>query len=216
MNIIRNYYVDINNINICTEPKPNEAIIVCNHYIMEQLFKKRITFDEMYPGIFIVTSLNGNSTMQDIGKINSLIRLYSPELKNESLVAQMSQEQMDAFFQNHFWSDKEKKKMHIKSVDYRGKRFDIEQGSLIVTYQEGKKGKKITYIFGDGRTQLLGYTKDGVRIEDLWDRYLFDATVKSWLEKNKLRLSMEVHDSTPILNNPNEQIVNRTAGLDEK
>ena len=87
---------------------------------------------------------------------------------------------------------------------------------MIVTYQEGKKGKEYSCSFRDGSTQLLGYTKDGVRIEDLWDRYLFDATVKSWLEKNKLRLSMEVHDSTPILNNQNEQIVNRTAGLDEK
>lgn len=217
MNIIKNHSVNRNNIKIYNGLKSNEAIIVCNHYIMEQLSKKGVTFDEMYPGVFIVTSLNGNSTMQDIERINRLIRLYNPELIDESnLVAQMSQEQMDAFFQNHFWSDKEKKKMHIKSVEYRGNRFDIEQGSLIVTYQEGKKGKEFTYIFGDGRTQLLGYTEDGVRIEDVWDRYLFDETVKPWLEKNKLRLSLEVHDSTPVLNNQNEPKVIRTIELDEK
>ena len=40
---------------------------------MEQLSKKGVTFDEMYPGVFIVTSLNGNSTMQDIEKINNKI-----------------------------------------------------------------------------------------------------------------------------------------------
>lgn len=217
MNIIKNHSVNRNNINIGNGPKSNEAIIVCNHYIMEQLSKKGVTFEEMYPGVFIVTSLNGNSTMQDIERINRLIRLYNLELIDESnLVAQMSQEQMDTFFQKHFWSEREKKKMHIKSVEYRGKRFDIEQGSLIVTYQEGKKGKEFTYIFGDGRTQLLGYAEDGVRIEDIWDRYLFDETVKPWLEKNKLRLSLEVHDSSPALNNHNEQKVIRTIELDEK
>ena len=132
MNIIETYSINRNNIHIDNELKPNEAIIVCNHYIMEQLSKKGVTFDEMYPGVFIVTSLNGNSTMQDIEKINRLIRLYNPELMDESnLVAQMSQEKMDAFFQNHFWSDREKKKMHIKSVEYRGNRFDIDPGSLI-------------------------------------------------------------------------------------
>ena len=217
MNIIKNHSINRNNINIGNELKSNEAIIVCNHYIMEQLSKKGVTFDEMYPGVFIATSLNGHSTMQDIDKINRLIRLYNPDLIDESnLVAQMSQEKMDAFFQNHFWSDREKKKMHIKSVEYRGNRFDIEQGSLIVTYQEGKRGKEFTYIFGDGRTQLLGYAEDGVRIEDVWDRYLFDETVKPWLEKNKLRLSLEIHNSSTALNNQNEPKVIRTMGLGEK
>lgn len=217
MNIIKNYLVNRNNINIGNELKSNEAIIVCNHYIMEQLSKKGVTFDEMYPGVFIVTSLSGNSTMQDIEKINRLIRLYNPELIDESnLVAQLSQEKMDAFFQNHFWSDREKKKMHIKSVEYRGKRFDFEQGSLIVTYQEGKTGEEFNYIFGDGITQLLGYTEDGIRIEDVWDRYLFDETVKPWLEKNKLRLSLKVQNSTNALNHQNEPKNIRAMGLDEK
>lgn len=217
MNIIETYSININNIHIGNELKPNEAIIVCNHYIMEQLSKKGVTFDEMYPGVFIVTSLNGNSTMQDIEKINRLIRLYNPELMDESnLVAQMSQEKMDAFFQNHFWSDREKKKMHIKSVEYRGNRFDIDQGSLIVTYQEGKRGKEFTFNFRDGSTNLLGYTEDGVRIEDVWDRYLFDETVKPWLEKNKLRLSLEVHNSPTVLNNQNKASVTRTIELEEK
>ena len=184
---------------------------------MEQLSKKGVTFDEMYPGVFIVTSLNGNSTMQDIEKINRLIRLYDPDLIDESgLVAQMSQEKIDAFFQNHFWSDREKKKMHIKSVEYRGNRFDIDQGSLIVTYQEGKRGKEFTFNFRDGSTNLLGYTEDGVRIEDVWDRYLFDETVKPWLEKNKLRLSLEVHNSPTVLNNQNKASVTRTIELEEK
>ena len=80
MNIIETYSINRNNIHIDNELKPNEAIIVCNHYIMEQLSRKGVTFDEMYPGVFIVTSLNGNSTMQDIEKINRLIRLYDPDL----------------------------------------------------------------------------------------------------------------------------------------
>ena len=63
MNIIKTYSIDRNNIHIDNELKPNEAIIVCNHYIMEQLSRKGVIFDEMYPGVFIVTSLNGNSTM---------------------------------------------------------------------------------------------------------------------------------------------------------
>ena len=217
MNIIETYSINRNNIHIGNGLKPNEAIIVCNHYIMEQLSKKGVTFDEMYPGVFIVTSLNGNSTMQDIEKINRLIRLYNPELMDESnLVAQMSQEKMDAFFQNHFWSDREKKKMHIKSVEYRGNRFDIDRGSLIVTYQEGKRGKEFTFSFRDGSTDLLGYTEDWVRIEDVWDRYLFDETVKPWLEKNKLRLSLKVHNSSTVLNNQNEVGVTRTIELEEK
>lgn len=217
MNIIETYSINRNNIHIGNGLKPNEAIIVCNHYIMEQLSNKGVTFDEMYPGVFIVTSLNGNSTMQDIEKINRLIRLYDPDLIDESgLVAQMSQEKMDAFFQNHFWSDREKKKMHIKSVEYRGNRFDIDQGSLIVTYQEGKRGKEFTFNFRDGSTNLLGYTEDGVRIEDVWDRYLFDETVKPWLEKNKLRLSLEVHNSPTVLNNQNKASVTRTIELEEK
>lgn len=57
---------------------------------MEQLSKTGVTFAEMYLGVFIVISLNGNSTMQDIEKINRLIRLYNPELIDESnLVTQM-------------------------------------------------------------------------------------------------------------------------------
>ena len=76
MNIIKTYSINRNNIHIDNELKTNEAIIVCNHYIMEQLSRNGVTFDEMYPGVFIVTSLNGNSTMQDIEKINRLIRSY--------------------------------------------------------------------------------------------------------------------------------------------
>lgn len=201
LNIIKNHLVSRNNIDI-SMPQSNEAIIVCNHYIMEQLSKKGVTFEEMYPGVFIVTSLNCNSTMQDIDRINRVIRLYNPELMDESnLVAQMSKEKMDTFFQEHFWSDKDKKKMHIKSTEYRGDRFDNEQGSLIVIYQEGKRGREFTYIFGDGRTQLLGYAEGGMRIEDVWDRYLFDETVKLWLEKNKFRLSIKVPNNQATLNN---------------
>ena len=217
MNIIKTYSIDSNNIHIDNELKPNEAIIVCNHYIMEQLSRKGVTFDEMYPGVFIVTSLNGNSTMQGIEKINRLIRLYNPDLIDESnLVAQMSQEKMDAFFQNHWWSDGEKKKMHIKRVEYRGNRFDIDPGSLIVTYQEGKRGKEFTFSFRDGSTDLLGYTEDWVRIEDVWDRYLFDETVKTLIEKIKLLLSLKVNNSSTVLNNQNEVGVTITIELEEK
>lgn len=217
MNIIKNYLVNRNNISIGNGLKPNEAIIVCNHYIMEELSRKGVTFKEMYPGVFIVTSLKDNPTLQDIEKINRIIRLYNPELIDEgNLVAQMSQERMDAFFQNHFWTDKQKKKMHIKRLEYRGSRFDIDPGSLIVTYQEGKKGQEITFKFGDGRTQLLGYTEDGIRIEDVWDMYLFDETVKPWLEKNKLNLSLEVHNNPPVSNNKNEPQTDKTIELEEK
>lgn len=199
MNIIKNHLVNLNNINIGSEVKPNEAIIVCNHCIMEQLSIKGVTFKEMYPGVFIVTSLNGNTALQDIEKINGIIRLYNPELIDEgNLVAQMSQEKMDKFFQDHFWSDKQKKKMNIKGVEYRGNRFDIDPGSLIVTYQEGRKGRKFTFRFRDGATQLLGYTENNMRIEDVWDRYLFDETIKPWLEKNKLRLSLEVDNNSTV------------------
>jgi len=111
---------------------------------MEQLSRKGVTFKEIYPWVFIVTSLNGNPTLQDIEKVNRIIRFYNPELIGEgNLVAQMSQEKMDKFFQNHFWSDKQKKKMQIKRVEYRGNRFSIDPGSLIVTYQEGKKVKNL-------------------------------------------------------------------------
>ena len=217
MNIIKNYNVNKHNINICFELEPNEAIIVCNHYIKEQLSKKGVTFDEMYPGIFLVTSLNGNSTMQNIENIDRLIKLYNPEFINENnLVSLMSQEKMDDFFQKYHWGEKEKKRMHIKSVEYRGKRFDIHPGSLIVTYQEGKKGKDFSFEFGDGWTQLLGYTEDWVRIEDRWDRYLFNETVKPWLEKNKLRLSLGVHTSPNALNSKKEYRVNPEISLGEK
>ena len=64
MNIIRNQLVDKNYINISDDLKNNEAIIVSNHRIMEELSKKGVTFEEMYPGVYIVTSLNGKSTMQ--------------------------------------------------------------------------------------------------------------------------------------------------------
>ena len=57
MNIINSCLLNRNNINIANEPKPNEAIIVCNKSIMQQLSKKGVTFKEMYPGVFIVTSL---------------------------------------------------------------------------------------------------------------------------------------------------------------
>lgn len=197
MNIIRNQLVDKNYINISDELKSNEAIIVSNHRIMEGLSKKGVTFEEMYPGVYIVTSLNGKSTMQDIDSINRLIKLYNPELIDESnLVAQMSQEQMERFFQEYFWTDKEKKRMHIRNVEYKGKPYDIERGSLIVTYQEGKKGKEYACSFRDGSTELLGYNQDGIRIENIWDRFLFDETVKPWLEKNKLRLSLGTYNKT--------------------
>ena len=67
---------------------------------------------------------------------------------------------------------------------------------MIVTYQEGKKGKEYSCSFRDGSTQLLGYTKNGIRIEDVWDIFLFNETVKPWLEKNKLRLSLGSYDKT--------------------
>lgn len=217
MNVIKNYLVNRNNISIGNELKPNEAIIVCNQHIMEELSRKGVTFKKMYPGVFIVTSLKGNPTLQDIEKINRIVRLYNPELIDEgNLVAQMSQEKMDAFFQNNFWSDKQKKKMHIKGIEYRGSRFDIDPGSLIVTYQEGKKGQKVTFKFGDGRTQLLGYTEDGVRIEDVWDMYLFNETVRPWLEKNKFNLSLEVHDNSPVSNSKNNARTASTIELEEK
>lgn len=214
MNIIKNQLVNRNNIDINHKLKPNEAMIVCNHYIKEKLLKKGVTFKEMYPGVFIVTSLKGNSTLQDITKISRVIRLYNPELIDEgNLVSQMSEEKMDVFFQNYFWSDKLAKKMNIKKVEYRGDCFDINPGSLIVTYQEGKRGREFTYTFRDGCTNLLGYTKDDVRIEDVWDRYLFDETVKPWLEKNKLNLSLEVHNNSSVSNNKNATKMPRTIEL---
>ncbi len=184
MNIIKNQLVNRNNVNIDFELQPNEVIIVCNNYIKEELLKKGVTFKEMYPGVFIVTSLKGNSTLQDINKITMVIRLYNPDLIDEgNLVSQMSEEKMDAFFQKHHWGvEKRKKKMNIKKCEYKGKEDDYEPGTLIVTYQEGKMGREYTFKFGDGWTQLLGYTKDEVRIEEVWDRYLFNETVKSWLE----------------------------------
>jgi len=54
-----------------------------------------------------------------------------------------------------------------------------------------------------------------VRIEDIWDRYLFDETVKLWLEKNKLGLSLEVHNNSPVSNKGKSQIVG-TITLEEK
>ena len=217
MNIIKNIKVDKNNINIYFELEPNEAIIVCSHYIKEQLSKKGVTFDEMYPDIFLVTSLNGNSTMHNIEKIDRLIKLYNPEFINQNnLVSLMSQEKMDEFFQKYHWGKGEKNRMHIKSVEYRGKRFDIHHGALIVVYQEGKKGKDFSFEFGDGWTELHGYKEDGVRIEDIWDRYLFNETVKPWLKKNKLRLSLGVHTSPDALNSKSESIVNPEIALDEK
>lgn len=217
MNIIKTQKVNRNNINIDNELKPNEAVIVGNHYIKEKLLNKGITFKEMYPGVFIVTSINGNSTLQDIHKINRAIRLYDPDLIDEGhLVSQMSEEKMDAFFQKYHWSDKREKKMNIKKVEYKGKEDDYEPGVLIVTYQEGKRGREFTFKFGDGWTQLLGYTKDEVRIEDVWDRYLFDETVKPWLEKNKFNLSLEVNNNSPISNNRNDTKVGRTTESQEK
>ena len=171
----------------------------------------------MYPGVFIVTSLNGNTRLQDIENITKVIRLYNPELIDEgNLVSQMSEEKMDVFFHNHFWSDSQKKKMNIKKVEYRGDRFDTNPGFLIVTYQEGKRGKEFTFNFGDGWTELLGYTKHDVRIEEVWDRYLFDETVKPWLVKNKFNLSLEVHNNLPLSDNKNGTKIVRTPSLQEK
>jgi hypothetical protein len=218
LNIIKNQKVNRNNINIDNELQPNEAVIVCNHYIKEKLLNKGITFKEMYPGVFIVTSINGNSTLQNIDKISRVIRLCNSDLINEGdLVSQMSEKKMDTFFQEHFWSDRQKKKMHIKKVEYKGKEDDYEPGVLIVTYQEGKRGREFTFKFGDGWTQLLGYTEDEVRIEDVWDRYLFDETVKPWLEKNKFNLSLEVNNNSPITTtNSNVSKISRSIELEEK
>lgn len=217
MNIIKNQLVNRNNIDIDNELQPNEAIIVCNNYIKEKLLKKGVTFKEMYPGVFIVTSVKGNATLQDIEKISRVIRLYNPELIDEgTLVSQMSEEKMDAFFQMYHWSDRRQKKMNIKKVEYKGAEDDYDPGFLFVTYQEGKRGREFTYTFGDGCTDLLGYTRDNVRIEDVWDRYLFDETVKPWLEKNKLNLSLEVHNNSSGLNNKEKQKILSTIELEEK
>lgn len=209
MNIIKNYLISRNNMHVINEIKPNEAVIVCNHHIMEQLIKKGVTFKEMYPGVFIISSINGNSILQDTEKIDRVIRLYNPDFLDDSnLVAQMTQEKMDIFFQNYFWSKKQKRTMHIRKVEYKGKPYDVDQGSLIVTYQEGKRGREFTFNFGDGRTQLLGYNEDDIRIEDVWDKYLFDETVKPWLEKNKLNLALEVHSSSTSPSKQSESVVN--------
>ena len=218
LNIIKKQKVNRNNVNIDNELQPNEAIIVCNISIMQQLLKKGVTFKEMYPGVFIVTSLKGKSTLQDIDKVSRVIRLYNPDLIDEGdLVSQMSEKKMDTFFKEHFWSDRQKKKMHIKKVEYKGKEDDYEPGILIVTYQEGKMGREFTFKFGDGWTQLLGYTEDEVRIEDVWDRYLFDETVKPWLEKNKFNLSLEVNNNSSITTtNSNVSKTSRSIELEEK
>ncbi len=200
MKIIESYLISRSNMHVINEIKPNEAVIVCNHNIMEQLLKKGVTFKEMYPGVFIISSIDGKPILQDIEKIDRVIRLYNPDFLDDSnLVAQMSQEKMDTFFQNYLWSKKQKRTMHIRKVEYKGKTYDVDQGSLVVKYQEGKRGREFTFNFGDGRTQLLGYNEAAVRIEDVWDKYLFDETVKPWLEKNKLNLALEVHTS------PNKQ-----------
>ena len=106
--------------------------------------------------------------------------------------------------------------MHIKKFEYKGPEDDYDPGFLFVTYQEGKRGREFTYTFRDGCTDLLGYTKDDVRIEDVWDRYLFDETIKPWLEKNKLNLSLEVHNNSSISNNRNDTKIPRTIELEEK
>lgn len=123
---------------------------------------------------------------------------------------------MDAFFQKYHWSDKRKKKMNIRKVEYKGPEDDYEPGILIVKYQEGKRGREFTFKFGDGFTQLLGYTKDGVRIENVWDRYLFDETVKPWLEKNKFNLSIEVNNNSTVTTNNNVSKIFTSIELEEK
>lgn len=93
MNIIKNQKVNRNNIDIDNKLEPNEAVIVCNHYIKEKLLKKGVAFKEMYPGVFIVTSINGNSTLKDIDKITRAIRLYNPDLIDDgNLVSRMTEE----------------------------------------------------------------------------------------------------------------------------
>ena len=216
MNIIKNQLVNRNNIDIENELKPNEAIIVCSQYIKEKLLKKGINFKEMYPGVFIVTSLRGNPTLQNIDNISRVIRLYNPDVIDEgSLVYQMSKEKIDAFFQKYHWHDIGKKKMNIKKVEYKGKEYHFP-GYLIVTYQEGKKGREISFNFGDGWTELLGFTKDDVLIEDEWDKYLFNETVRPWLEKNKFNLSLEVYNNVSVFNNKNDTKIHRIIELDEK
>lgn len=198
MDIIEYKNITRYNIQIFEDLEPNKAVLVCNQYIMEQLSQKGVTFEEMYPGVFIVTSINGHSKLQDIEKIDGIIKLCNRNLIDEGyLVSQMSQEKMDTFFQNYFWNNKDKKIMRMKSVKYNGEWDSIDHpGYITVTYQKGKKGREFTYRFSDGATQLLGYTADNIRIEDVWEKYLFDETIKTWLEKNKLRLSLGVYDSS--------------------
>ena len=196
MDIIEYKNITRYNIQIFEDLEPNKAVLVCNQYIMEQLSQKGVTFEKMYPGVFIVTSINGQSRLQDIEKINGIIKLCSRDLIDEGyLVSQMSQEKMDTFFQRYFWNERDKKIMKIQGVKYNEEWIN-STGYIIVTYQKGKKGREFTYRFSDGATQLLGYTADNIRIEDVWNKFLFDETVKPWLEKNKLRLSVAVYDSS--------------------
>lgn len=204
MNQIVSYEVNKNNICFNAELKPNEAIVVCNHYIKEQLEKKGVKFDEMYPGVFIVTSIKGKSTMGNVEGINKIFILYNSELfPDNTLVAQMSLEKMDEFFQKYYWADEQKKKLKIKCIEYRDRQSDYEIGSLIVTYKDKKSGNEYQFSFGDSCTQLTGWTENGARIEDIWRDYLFNNTVKSYLEKNKFRLFLKSNNDSNKTTKPN-------------
>ena len=205
MNTIVSYEVNINNICYSAKLKPNEAIVVCNHYIKEQLEKKGAKFDEMYPGVCIVTSIKGKSTMGNIEGINKIIILYNSKLfPDNNLVAQMSLKKMDEFFQKYYWDDKQKKELKIKCIEYRDRRSDYEIGSLIVTYKDKKSGKEYQFSFRDSSTQLTGWTENWTRIEDIWRDYLFNETVKPYLEKNKFRLSLKSDSDSNKIIKPND------------
>ena len=205
MNQIVSYEVNKNNICFNAELKPNEAIVVCNHYIKEQLEKKGAKFDEMYPGVFIVTSIKGKSTMGNIEGINKIIILYNSKLfPDNNLVAQMSLKKMDEFFQKYYWADKQKKELEIKCIEYRDRQSYYEIGSLIVTYKDEKSGNEYQFSFRDSSTQLTGWTENWTRIEDIWRDYLFNETVKPYLEKNKFRLSLKSDSDSNKIIKPND------------
>lgn len=47
------------------------------------------------------------------------------------------------------------------------------------------------------------------------DKYLFDETIKPWLNKNKFNLSLELHNSSPDPNNKNTPQTVETIELEE-
>ena len=159
---------------------------------MEELSKKGVTFEEMYPGVFIVTSINGNQILQDVRKINRVIRLYHYDLINESdLVCQISEEKIDEFFQRYVWTEIEKERMQLINFEYRKGISDTVPSSLLVTYKDSKTGRELTYGFRDDTIDFFGFHDVRARMDDLWDKFLFDETVKSWSSRNNNRVSNE-------------------------